>query len=182
MKLDFLVNSKKYFVSLIKKYFLHINLYKSNKFLTKINMKELKKRKLKLIIFKSKRDVIKKKIEMHGYFKKYKEKLKRFDKKYYFLVLADKRKLLCSVWIYHGSKFHISEIDIDLNLKKQFLINDGETPKRLRNKGYFSLLMKLAKNKFIRKNVIVFVQSNNSKSEKGIKKSGFNFVKKIYGF
>ena len=145
-------------------------------------MKELKKKKLKLIIFKSKKDVLKKKIEMHVYFNKYKEKLKRFDKKYYFLVLAKKKKLLCSLWIYYGSKFHISEIDIYFNLKKQFLINDGETPKHLRRKGYFSLLMKLAKNKFIKKNVIVFVLSNNFKSEKGIKKAGFNFVKKIYGF
>ena len=108
-------------------------------------------------------------------------KLKRLNSKFYFLTLVKGKTIFSSGWIYFGSKWKISEIDRSVSLNKKFLLFDFETPKKYRNKGYYQLLLKLIRNKFLKKKLAIYSFSTNKKSKRAIYKSGFKFIKKIHG-
>lgn len=137
------------------------------------------KKKFKLVIIKSKRDISKKFLK--EYFKKNYNKSKRLNSKFYFLTLVKGKTIFSSGWIYFGSKWKISEIDRSVSLNKKFLLFDFETPKKYRNKGYYQLLLKLIRNKFLKKKLAIYSFSTNKKSKRAIYKSGFKFIKKIHG-
>jgi len=162
-----------------KKFFLSIRWYENIKS-KKIKTKVKNSNEFKLLILKSKHNISK--FYLNEYFTKYKFKLKRLNKKNYFLALVKKKRILSSGWIYLGSKWKITEIDLDIDIRKNILLYDFETPQKLRNRGYYKLLLKLIINKFNNKNLAIYSLSNNYKSNRAIEKSGFKFVKKIYGF
>ena len=188
MKSNFVINLKKFLLTNIIKYFRYVNWYETDQSVHKLNIKKIRKNNLKLLIFNSKKQVSKSSIEMHGYFKRYKEKLKRFSKKNYFLVLTNKSKkkgeLLCCLWVnYHPkNKHYIQELDVYVDLKKQYLIYDGETPDHLRGNGYFTFLMQMARYKFKNKKVISYVLSTHPVANEVNKKAGSGFVRKMYGY
>jgi len=174
MKSNFLVNFKYFLINLRKLYF-SVFWYELN------NIKNISQneKKFKLIILKSKTNITK--FNLNEYFDKYKYKLKRLNKKNQFLALVKNKKVLSSGWIFFGSKWKITEIDLNINIKNQSLLYDFYTPKNLRNKGYYKLLLKLITNKFKKKNLAIYSLSYNYKSNKAIKKSGFKLIKKMHG-
>ena len=175
MKSKFLINFK-YFLINLRKLYSSVLWYELN------NIKNIKKseKKFKIIVLKSKTNITK--FNLNEYFDKYKFKLKRLNKKNHFLALVIKRKILSSGWIYLGKKWKITEINLNVNIKNQNLLYDFYTPKNLRNKGYYKLLLKLIIKKFKKKNLAIYSLSYNYKSNQAIKKSGFKLIKKIYGF
>ena len=98
----------------------------------------------------------------------------------YLLALMKNRKMLSSGWIFFGKKWKVTEIDVSVALNKTYLLFDFETPENLRNKGYYTLLLKLIKNKFRKKRLAIYTLSYNFKSRRGIENAGFKFVRKIY--
>jgi len=169
----------RYIYTLIRKNFYSINWYETTKS-KKINKEKIyKKKKIRLIVIKSKNDVDK--FNLNSYFDEYKFKLNRLNKKINFLVLVDNKKFLSTGWIFFGKKWDISEIQKKVLLKRQYLLFDFETPHQLRKKGYYTLLLKLIKNKYKKKILAIYSGSNNLASNKAIKRSGFKFVRKIYG-
>jgi len=136
-----------------------------------------KKEQSKLIVLKKKK-IVKK---LKPYFKKYKFKLKRFNKKNYFLVLVDKEKILSSGWINFGTKWEITEINKKVNLNSYSLLFDFETPSNLRNRGNYNLLLRKIRNKFFKKRLAIYSLSTNFKSCRAIEKAGFELKGKING-
>ena len=63
------------------------------------------------------------------------------------MALTNKQKILSTGWIYFGLKWKITEIDKDVYLDSKFLLFDFETPTYLRNRGYYTLLLKMIRNK-----------------------------------
>ena len=177
---NFLYYIIKYIYILIRKNFYSINWYESDTKIKTNKKNNYKKSKIKLIIIKSKNDI--NKFSLNNYFEKYKFKLDRLGNKINFLVLVDnKKELLSSGWIFFGKKWNISKIQKKILLKKQYLLFDFETPLQLRKKGYYTLLLKLIRDKYKKRILAIYSGSNNSSSNKAIKKSGFKFVRKIYG-
>ena len=159
----------------IKKFFLSVYWYES---LGQKNT-SIKKNNFKLLVIKSKH-AIKENI-LDNYFKKHPSKLERLKKRYYFLVLINKKKILSSGWIYFGSRWKITEIEKSIPLENRTLLFDFETPRQLRNRGYYRLLLKLIRRKFVNKKLAIYSLSNNTRSNRAIKKAGFKFIKKIHG-
>ena len=139
----------------------------------------IEKKIFKLVILKSKNEVSK--FFFKNYFKKNYYKLKRLNLKFYFAALTNKKKILSSGWIYFGARWKITEVDKHVNLNRKYLLFDFETPKQFRNKGYYQLLLKLIRNKFINKRLAIYSFSTNKKSKRAIYKAGFMFIKKIHG-
>ena len=169
----------RYFFTYFKKFFLSVLWYENIKF-KKIKNKNRSNNKFKLIVLKSRHNISR--LHLNEYFDKHKSKSKRLNKKNYFLALVKKKIILSSGWIYFGSKWKITDIDLDINIRKQGLLYDFETPKDFRNRGYYKILLKLIINKFKNRNLAIYSLSSNFKSIRAIEKSGFKFVKKIYGF
>tara|TARA_B100001123_G_C15299050_1_gene1020347 strand:+ start:51 stop:593 length:543 start_codon:yes stop_codon:yes gene_type:complete len=176
---NFFYNIIKYIYILIRKNFFPINWYETDRKIKNYKKNLYKRKKIKLIIIKSRKDI--NKFNLDDYFEKYKFKLDRFGKKINFLVLVDNKKFLSTGWIFFGDKWNISEIQKKILLRKQYLLFDFETPHLLRKKGYYTLLLKLIKNKYRKKILAIYSDSNNFASNKAIKRSGFKFVRRIYG-
>ena len=158
------------------KFFRSICWYEVN---NKRKIVNIKNENYKLVVLKSKKNISDKKLD--EYFKKYKFKLARLNKKNYFMALTNKQKILSSGWIYFGSKWKITEIDKDVYLDSKLLLFDFETPTYLRNRGYYTLLLKMIRNKFLNKKLAIYSLSNNVPSCNAIEKSGFKFIKEISG-
>jgi len=131
----------------------------------------------KLLIFKSKQKTI-------NFLKKKQffidnNKFKRFGKKTNLLMLVKNKDIVCTGWIFFGKKWKITEVNSFVALKNTFLLFDYETPKKHRNKGYYSTLLKLIRKKFNKKKLAIYSLSYNISSKKGIEKAGFKFIKKI---
>ena len=174
MKSNFLINFKHFLINL-KKLYSSVFWYELN------NIKNIHKseKKFKLIILKSKKNITK--FHLNEYFDKYKFKLKRLNKKNQFLALIKNKKVLSTGWIFFGTKWKITEINLNINIKNQSLLYDFYTPKGFRNKGYYKLLLKLITNKFKKSNLVIYSESHNHKSNKAIKKSGFKLIRQMYG-
>ena len=158
------------------KFFRSIRWYEIN---SKRKIINIKKKSYKLVVLKSKKNISDMKLD--EYFKKYKFKLTRLNKKNYFLALINKRKILSSGWIYFGLKWKITEIDKDVYLDSKLLLFDFETPAYLRNRGYYTLLLKMIRNKFLNKKLAIYSLSRNMPSCNAIEKAGFKFIREING-
>lgn len=112
------------------------------------------------------------------YFYKNKKKIKRFNTNCIFLTLSYRKKLVSSGWLFIGKKWNISEIDKEINVSKKYVIFDFITQIEHRNKGYYTKLLKLIRNKFKNKNILIYVLSSNKKSKKAIINAGFTLKKK----
>ena len=151
---------------------------------------EIKKKKVnykkkqtvgKLIVIKSYSEI--KTRNLKSYFNKFPLKINRFKKNIHFLVLAsnDKKKILCSGWLYKGTSWEVTEVNKKVNLKNSILLFDFLTPNKFRNKGYYKKILELIINKNLGKKLAIYSLSNNIKSLKAIKKAGFKLKRKIYG-
>ena len=175
MKLN-LIKKIKYLYLVFRIFFLSVNWYESFA-KRKIIKGKIKNKKIKLVVLKSK--IKANKFYLHNYFNNYKDKLKRFNKKNYFIVLTKNKHLLSSGWIYFGNKWKITEINLNIKLGKKYLLYDFETPKNLRNQGHYTLLLSLIQKKFYGNKLAIYSLSNNYESNRAIKKSGFKFTKKL---
>jgi hypothetical protein len=163
----------KKFLKLIYQFFLTIYIFESNP-----NYKKTNKKKLFFFFIKSLKEAKKKK-SLKRYFERDKFKLDRFKNKSKFVGLINKSEIICSGWVYNGTKWNIEEVDNNIILNKKYLLYDFITEKNFRNKGYYKLLLRLIQNKFKSKKLLIYSLSHNSKSVRAIKKSGFSLIEVI---
>ena len=156
--------------NLILSYLRTIYLFEANKNQKKLNFKDIK-----LKIFK-KFDSIKNK-DLKKFLNT--DKKNRFKKHQYFLVLFFKNDIVTTGWMYKGVKWHISEINKEIDIKDKVLLYDFFTFKEFRNRGYYTKILKLIKNTNTKKKFWIYCLSNNYSSKKGIKNSNFKLLKKI---
>lgn len=163
----------KNFLKSIYQFFLTIYIYKSDQ-----KTKKITKNKFSFFFIKSLNQAKSNKV-INKYFKKEKFKLNRFKQKSRFLGLKRKSEIICSGWIYLGSKWNIEEINKNIKLNNEYLIYDFITEKKFRNMGYYKLLLKIIQNKIREKKLIIYSLSHNKISNSAIKSSGFKLIKKL---
>tara|TARA_Y100000996_G_C22445145_1_gene611519 strand:- start:189 stop:692 length:504 start_codon:yes stop_codon:yes gene_type:complete len=163
------------FLRKIKAYFQTVEIY-YNKTTSKPQLDE----KYKIKIYKSFDQVKDKKIL--EYFKHFKSKKQRFEKKQYFIAMSFEEKLLSSGWGFEGKNWYISEIDKKITLENEIVLFDFITTTDQRNKGNYSKLLSLINYKFKGKKLIIYSLSNNIYSKRGILNAGFSLKKIIRKF
>ena len=114
------------------------------------------------------------------YFYAFKEKKERFKKGQYFLALCYKNKLVSSGWIGAGKSWLITEIDRKIKLLNQIVIFDFITQADERRRGHYTKLLKIIRNKFGNKYILIYSLSSNTSSKKAIIKAGFKYDKRLY--
>ena len=152
------------------KFFLTISIFENYT----INKKKINS-KIKFFSVNNKNTIEKNNI-LKSYFKNKKEKYKRFKHSLFFF-LKNKNEIISSGWvcIKKNKKWNIEEIDKKINFKDKKILYDFETIKKFRNKGYYTLLLKLIQNNYLKKKLLIYTQVNNRASVKAITKSGFKF-------
>ena len=95
-------------------------------------------------------------------------------------MLCFKNKLVSSGWMYSGKSWLITEIDKKIILLNKIVIFDFITSTGERKKGYYTKLLKIIRNKFGNKNILIYALSSNRFSRKAIIKSGFKYNKRLY--
>jgi len=163
----------KKFLKQIYQYFLSIYIYECYP-----KFKKIKKNKTLTFFIKSLSELKKNKI-LKKYFKENSFKLIRFKEKSKFIGLKYKNELVCSGWIYFGKEWRIEEINKKIKLNNRYLLYDFITEKKFRNMGYYRLLLKVIKNKFHKKKLVIYSLSHNFKSIRAIESVGFKFTKKL---
>ena len=81
--------------------------------------------------------------------------------------------------MYEGKKWNVLEVEKNINIKNKILLYDFFTFEKFRNRGYYSILLKLVKNSKTNKKFWIYCLSNNYSSKKGIENSNFNLLKII---
>ena len=114
------------------------------------------------------------------YFYEFEEKKERFKKGQYFLVLCYKNRLVSSGWINAGKSWLITEIDRKIKLLNQVVIFDFITSVNERRRGHYTKLLKIIRNKFGNKYILIYALSSNRSSQKAIIKAGFKYDRKLY--
>ena len=107
------------------------------------------------------------------------EKKKRLKAKHFLLVLYFKNNIVTTGWMMQGTKWHVTEIGKEIDIKNKILLYDFFTSKKNRNRGYYAKILKLIKNYNTKKKFWIYCLSNNYSSKKGIKNSNFKLLKKI---
>ena len=157
----------------IYQFFLTVYIFESYSKFGKINKDGIS------IFFAKSANKAKKNKTIKKYFEGNEFKLKRFEKKSQFIGLKRRGEIICSGWIYSGNKWKIEEINKNIGLKNKYLLYDFLTEKKFRNMGYYKLLLKIIKNKFRKKKLMIYSLSHNSKSIRAIEKAGFKLIKKL---
>ena len=149
-------------------------LFEYNSIKKKTNIK-----KFKIFSVKSKTQA-KNNYLLKTYFKDDQEKYGRF-KNSIFVFLKNKNKLTVSGWICSKKNinWNIEEIGKNITVKNKKILYDFKTIKKFRNKGYYTLILKLIQNKFIKKKLLIYTQASNKFAVKAILKSGFNLKEKL---
>ncbi len=163
----------KKFLRSIYQFFLTIYIFESYTKFKKIN-----KKGTSIFFIKSLNEIKANKV-IKKYFNESKFKLDRFRKKSKFIGLKRRNEIICSGWIYFGSKWTVEEINKNIALKNQHLLYDFLTEKKFRNMGYYKLLLKIIQNKFRKKRLMIYSLAHNNKSIRAIEKAGFKLVKKL---
>lgn len=107
------------------------------------------------------------------------EKKKRLKAKHFLLVLYFKNNIVTTGWMMQGTKWHVTEIGKEIDIKNKILLYDFFTSKKFRNRGFYSKILKLIKNLDTNKKFWIYCLANNHSSKKGIEKSNFNLIKTI---
>ena len=144
-------------------------------FEAKKNQKKLKFKHFKLKIYKKLSLIKDKDLKKHLNF----HQRKRFQKKQNLLVLYFKNNIVSTGWMCHGTNWHITEINKDIEIKNKILLYDFLTFKEFRNKGYYAKILILIKNLNTNKKFWIYCLSNNYSSKKGIENSNFKLIKII---
>ena len=111
------------------------------------------------------------------------DKYLRLKKKQVLLVLFYNQKSVCFGWMSNSSNWLITEINRKINIKNSIILYDFFTFPHLRNKGYYSNILKLIKNIKTDKTFIIYSLKSNKKSCKGILKAKFilkNKMKRLF--
>ena len=87
----------------------------------------------------------------------------RFKKKQVLLVLFYNQKSVCLGWMSNSSEWLITEINRKINIKNSIILYDFFTFPDLRNKGYYSNILKLIKNIKTDKTFIIYSLKRNKK-------------------
>lgn len=135
--------------------------------------------KRKYFTISKKKQITKKKIFIE-HFEKNKKKIERFKYAKFFGIEKD-NKIVCYCWAaYKGTnKWYITEINKYVNFDKSVVLLDALTLIEYRNQGYYQDLLKYIQNNFLRKKIIVYVQSTNPKSLKATNKTNFKKIGEI---
>ena len=130
-----------------------------------------------------KKSKIKNKKIFINHFKKNSKKIERFKYAKFFGIEKD-NKIICYCWAaYKGTnRWHITEINKFVNFDKSVVLHDVLTLIEYRNKGYYQDLLKYIQNSFLKKKIIVYVQSTNQKSLSATKKTNFKRISEIKKF
>ena len=158
------------FKNFILSYVRTIYLFEAN-----TNKKRLNLKNFKFKVYKKFRSIKNKDLKK---FLSY-EKKKRFKEKQYLLVLYFKNNIVTTGWMYQGIKWHITEINKDIEIKNKVLLYDFFTFKEFRNRGYYTKILKLIRNFNTKKKFWIYCLSSNYSSKKGIENSNFKLLKKI---
>jgi hypothetical protein len=112
------------------------------------------------------------------------EKIKRFYKKDILFLLIKNNQLISSGWStnYFTDSFYIEEIDKKIFFSKSIVLYDFFTNVRFRNKRFYQLLLKIIRNYFKNKKLVIYSLNSNFSSNKGIIRSGFVLKKKLSFF
>jgi glycosyltransferase involved in cell wall biosynthesis len=112
------------------------------------------------------------------------EKIKRFYKKDILFLLIKNNQLISSGWStnYFTDSFYIEEIDKKIFFSKSIVLYDFFTDVRFRNKRFYQLLLKIIRNYFKNKKLVIYSLNSNFSSNKGIIRSGFVLKKKLSFF
>ena len=71
--------------------------------------------------------------------------------------------------MYEGKKWNVLEVEKNINIKNKILLYDFFTFEKFRNRGYYSILLKLVKNSKTNKKFWIYCLSNNYSSKKELK-------------
>ena len=112
------------------------------------------------------------------------EKIKRFYKKNILFLLIKNNELISSGWStnYFTDSFYIEEIDKKIFFSKSIVLYDFFTDVRFRNKRFYQLLLKIIRNYYKNKKLVIYSLNSNFSSNKGIIRSGFVLKKKLSFF
>jgi len=148
-----------------------VNLYEAKKNKKKLFFKNFKILKLDGIKLNKNKNIFNK--------LNIKKKRTRFLKKHFLLILYFKKDPVCIGWMYQGKKWLISEINKEINIKDKILLYDFFTFKNFRNRGYYTIILKLTKNIKTNKNFLIYCLSRNHASKRGIVNAKFKLVKRL---
>ena len=163
----------KIFFKYLYKFFLTAYIFESYN-----NFQKIKKNKLSFLFFKSFK-ASKTNKAAKSFFEKNSFKIDRFKKKSKFVCLKLKNEIVCSGWIHQGKNWEIVEINKKIQLKQKYLLYDFETEEKFRNQGYYKLLLQIIQNKFKKKRLMIYALSNNKRSIRAIRGSGFMLIKEL---
>lgn len=152
-------------------FFRVIYLFESKKNKNIINYKHIELKK-----FKSKK-LIKSPIILE-YLKKDNKK-DRFYNDQILFVLFYKKKIVSFGWMHEGSNWVITEINKKITIKNSIFLFDFFTLPNFRNKGFYTKILNLIKNKKTNKLFYIYCLQNNKKSTKGILNANFILKNKI---
>ena len=125
----------------------------------------------------TKKSQIKKKIILINHFKKNSEKIERFKYAKFFGIEKD-NKIVCYCWAGYKKtdRWYITEINKYVNFGKSIVLLDALTLAEYRNQGYYQDLLKYIQNNFLKKKIVVYIQSTKPESLKATKKTNFKKI------
>ena len=99
-------------------------------------------------------------------------------------MLIKNNQLISSGWStnYFTDSFYIEEIGKKIFFSKSIVLYDFFTNVRFRNKRFYQLLLKIIRNYFKNKKLVIYSLNSNISSNKGIIRSGFVLKKKLSFF
>jgi RimJ/RimL family protein N-acetyltransferase len=90
-----------------------------------------------------------------------------------FACLFDSEKILSYGWICNKDRFYISEIEVTVSNIGTVMLYDFFTPEQLRNRGFYTELLKKIINHYSSEKLAIFALKSNKPSIKAIEKAGF---------
>lgn len=159
------------FIKYLFSFFQGIYIFEAQK-----NNKIIKYKNFNLKFFKSKKHI--NNLLILEYLKE-NNKINRFKKNYYLLVLFYKKNFVCCGWMHETDNWHISEINTDIKTNNLIVLFDFFTVLKFRNKGFYKKILILIRNKRTKKSFLIYCLKTNIRSKKGILNAGFNLKKEI---
>lgn len=91
-----------------------------------------------------------------------------------FISIADSNNIFSYGWASRMSPFYVGETNRHIKLNDRICLYDFVTPVEMRNKGYYTHLLKCANAYY--NNTIIYAKKNNKPSIRAIERSGFNRI------
>ena len=125
----------------------------------------------------TKQSQIKNKKIFIDHFRKNPKKITRFKYAKFFGIEKD-NKIVCYCWAGYKKtdRWYITEINKYVNFDRSVLIYNALTLAEYRNQGYYQDLLKYIQNNFLKKKIVVYIQSTKPESLKATKKTNFKKI------